>query len=168
MDSREYGGMTSPMQLSNSFTLASLCASETAIRKGIANEPTPEQIANLTDLAATLEQVKQLVGPIHINSAFRSAKLNAAIGGSPHSAHLDGYACDFTAVGFGAPREVCEAIQSSGIPFDQLIQEGGEGGVGGWTHIAISPAMRKEVLTATFVSGKVVYSSGLGSQPELT
>src|SRR5882762_2028109 len=152
------------MNLSNSFTLAQLCASETAIRRGIPNEPTPEQIANLVDLAATLEEVRRLVGPIHINSAFRSVRLNSYIGGSPTSAHLDGYAADLVAPGFGTPREVCQAIAGAGIPFDQLICEGSTPGVPetGWTHISVNPRMRKEVLTATFVSGKVTYSKGLG------
>src|SRR5712671_4447803 len=127
------------MNLSENFTLEQLTASETAIRKGIANEPTPEQIANLTDLAAVLERVHELVGPLHINSAFRSAKLNAAIGGSPTSAHLDGYAADIVSPAFGSPLEVCQAIKSSGIPYDQLIQEGN------WTHISIAPSMRQEV-----------------------
>src|SRR6267378_6332913 len=134
------------MQLSSNFTLSQLTASETAIRKGIANEPTPEQIANLVDLAATLEQARRLVGPIHINSAFRSRELNAAIGGSPTSAHLDGYACDFTAPGFGTPLEVCQAIAGSGIPFDQVIAEGTQNG-GGWCHLSVAPAMRHDVLT---------------------
>src|SRR6267378_2247867 len=147
------------MQLSSNFTLSQLTASETAIRKGIANEPTPEQIANLVDLAATLEQVQRLVGPIHINSAFRSRELNAAIGGSPTSAHLDGYACDFTAVGFGTPREVCAVIVGSGISFDQLICEGGA--EHGWAHISVAPAMRHDVLTAHFEGGRVRYTAGL-------
>src|SRR5258706_6829153 len=144
------------MNLSNSFTLAQLTASETAIRKGIANDPTPEHIANLVDLAATLEEVRRLVGPIHINSAFRSVRLNAAIGGSPTSAHLDGYAADIVAPGFGTPREVCQAIAGSGIPFDQLLCEGSkEGHPGtGWTHISVAPAIRNEILTARIDNGK--------------
>src|SRR5881396_1727480 len=102
------GGLGYYMNLSDHFTLEQLIASEIATRKGIQNVPTPEQIVNLTELAATLEQVRELVGPIHINSAFRSLRLNSAIGGSAHSAHLSGYACDFTAPGFGTPKEVCE------------------------------------------------------------
>ena len=145
--------MTVPKSIS--IILAQLTASETAIRKGIANDPTPEQIANLVDLAATLEQVQRLVGPIHINSAFRSRELNAAIGGSPTSAHLDGYAADIVSPGFGTPREVCQAIASSGIPFDQLIQEGN------WVHISVRPPLRQEILTAHFESGKVRYTIGL-------
>src|SRR5258706_9944070 len=153
------------MNLSNNFSLSQLTASETAIRRSIPNEPTPEQIANLVDLAATLEEVRRLVGPIHINSAFRSRELNAAIGGSPTSAHLDGYACDFTVPGFGTPREVCQAIAGAGIPFDQLICEGGP--EHGWAHLSVAPAMRHDVLTATFVSGKVSYTAGLGETSRL-
>src|SRR5882762_9887680 len=140
------------MNLSNSFTLSQLTASETAIRRGIPNDPTPEQIANLVDLAATLEEVRRLVGPIHINSAFRSVRLNTAIGGSPTSAHLDGYAADLVSPGFGTPREVCQAIAGAGIPFDQLIEEGN------WTHISVRPPLRQEILTAHFEGGKVSYS----------
>src|SRR5258706_16092735 len=145
------------MNLSNNFSLSQLTASETAIRRSIPNEPTPEQIANLMDLAATLEEVRRLVGPIHINSAFRSRELNAAIGGSPSSAHLDGYAADLVSPGFGTPREVCQAIAGAGIPFDQLIEEGN------WVHISVNPRFRKEVLTAHFEGGHVRYTHGLGS-----
>lgn len=144
------------MNLTDHFTLEDLIASEVALRKGIPNVPTDEQIANLTELAQTLERVQSLLGfPMHINSAFRSPKVNAAVGGSPHSAHLDGYAGDFVCPGFGPPKAVCEAIQGSGISFDQLVQEGN------WTHISIAPAMRQEVLTAHFDQGKVSYTSGL-------
>ena len=131
------------MNLSNSFTLASLTFSETAVRKGISNDPTPEQIANLTELALALEQVVILLGyPITIHSAFRSAKLNAAIGGSAHSAHMDGYAADFTCGAFGSPLEVCKAIAGSDIPWDQIIFE-----YESWCHYSCDPRMRKMVLS---------------------
>jgi hypothetical protein len=142
------------MNLSDNFTLEQLTASEIAIRKGLSNVPSPEQIANLTELARTLERVRAVLGPFHVNSAFRSIKVNAALGGSPTSAHLDGYAADIVSVGRG-PQEVCKIIEGSGIPFDQLIQEGN------WTHIAISPAMRGQILTAHFDGGKVSYTTGL-------
>ena len=142
--------------LSPSFSLSALTFSDTAIRKGIANEPTDEQIANLTELAMALERVVLLLGfPISIHSAFRSPKLNAAIGGSSHSAHMDGYAADFTSPGFGSPLEICKAISGSEIPWDQVIQEGT------WVHFSVAPALRKELLTAHFDSGKVTYSVGL-------
>jgi len=144
------------MNLSSSFTLEALTFSDTAIRKGIPNVPNDEQIANLTELAMALERIVLLLGfPISIHSAFRSAKLNSAIGGSTHSAHMDGYACDFTAHEFGSPLEVCKAIAGSDIPFDQVIAEGK------WCHYSCAPSLRKELLTAHFENGKVTYSAGL-------
>lgn len=144
------------MNLSNNFTLEQLTFSETAVRRGIDNTPTEEQIVNLTELAQGLERVQLLLGfPLHINSAFRSAKLNSAIGGSTHSAHMDGYAADFTCAQFGSPLEVCKAISVSEISFDQVIQEGT------WVHFSVEPRMRKELLTAHFAGGKVTYSVGL-------
>ena len=143
------------MNLSNSFALEALVFSETAVRRGLDNTPTPEQEENLRELAQTLERVQELVGPITVHSGFRSPKVNAAVGGSPNSAHMEGYACDFTAGGFGTPLEVCKAIGSSEIPFDQLIQEGT------WIHISVDPRMRKETLTANFSGGKATYSPGL-------
>lgn len=140
------------MNLSNSFTLEQFTFSETAIRKGLDNTPNDEQIANLTDLAQSLERVQQLLGPLHISSAFRSPKVNAAIGGSSTSAHMEGYAADFTCPSFGTPLEVCKAIAASDLSFDQLIQEGT------WAHLSIDPRMRRELLTATFSGGKATYS----------
>jgi hypothetical protein len=147
------------MILSKSFTLEALIFSETAIRKGISNEPSDEQIQNLTELAQSLERVRDLVGELHISSGFRSPKLNTVIGGSVNSAHTQGYAADFTASGFGSPLDVCKAIEGSGISFDQLIMEGGKNG--GWTHISVDPRMRQEVLTATFINGTPIYAKGI-------
>jgi Peptidase M15 len=153
--------MTASYLLSQNFSLSSLTFSETGVRRGIDNTPNAEQIVNLTELAMALERVQLLLGfPITVHSAFRSAKLNAAIGGSPRSAHMDGYACDFTCGQFGSPLEVCKAIAGSDIPFDQCIYEGA-GNSGGWCHFSIAPALRKETLTAHFDGGKVSYSTGI-------
>ncbi len=143
------------MNLSDNFTLEQLTASGVALRKGIPNVPSADNIENLTVLAQTLERVQELLGPLHIDSAYRSIRVNLAVGGSAHSAHIDGYACDFTAPSFGTPADVCKAIEGSGIHFDQLIQEGT------WTHISVDPKMRQEILTAHFLNGKVAYTKGL-------
>ena len=144
------------VNLSNSFTLEELTFSQTAVRKEIANVPNDEQIANLTDLAQSLERVQSLLGSeLHISSGFRSPKLNAAIGGSVNSAHMEGYAADFVCPGFGGPKEICEAIRDSQIPFDQCIFEGT------WCHFSVDPRLRGEVLTASFSNGKPSYTSGI-------
>jgi hypothetical protein len=150
------------MQLSEHFSLEQLTASVIATRKGIPNVPDADQVENLRLLAQYLENVQSLLGRVLvIDSAFRSLKLNSAIGGSSTSAHLEGYAADFVCPAFGTPREICEAIAGAEISFDQLIQEGATAEGGGWTHLSIAPAMRGEILTATFLNGKAVYSQGL-------
>lgn len=144
------------MNLSDNFTLEQLTASSVALRKGISNVPDADQIENLKLLAATLEQVQFLLGsPLSIDSAFRCPKLNSAVGGAATSAHLEGYAADFTCISFGEPIVICKVIESSGIHFDQCIQEGT------WVHLSAAPSMRQQVLTATFVNGKATYSQGL-------
>ena len=144
------------MNLSNNFTLEQLTASTIALKKGIDNVPNDEQVANLTELAQVLERVQSLLGnALYIDSAFRSPKLNATVGGSVTSAHLEGYAADFVCPGYGDPKAVCEAIRDSEISFDQLIQEGT------WVHLSVDPRMRREVLTASFSNGKASYTTGL-------
>ena len=131
--------------LTEHFTLEQLTYSETAVRKGLDNTPDAETIENLRELAETLEQVRELLGcELHIQSGYRSPKVNAAVGGSkkPPSAHMAGYAADFVAPDFGTPLEVCEAIEASDIEFDQLIHE-----FDNWVHISVDPRMRMSLLT---------------------
>ena len=136
-------GFPNYMNLSNNFTLEQFTFSETAVRKGLDNVPSPEQIVNLTELAQALERVQLLLGfPLSIHSAFRSPKVNAAVGGSSTSAHMEGYAADFTCKEFGTPLEVCKAVAESDILFDQIIHEYQE-----WCHLSIDPRMRKMLLT---------------------
>ncbi len=147
------------MTLSPNFTLEEFTHSDIAIRKGIDNTPNAEALANLAELALTLEKVRDLLGvPIHINSGYRGPKVNAAVGGSSVSAHMTGQAADFTASAFGTPLEVALEIAASDIAYDQLIAE-----FGAWVHIGIRGDMRRQVLTAAREGGKVVYHQGLDS-----
>mgnify|MGYP001579234496 CR=1 FL=1 len=144
------------MNLSAHFTLEEMTHSEIAMRKGIDNTPSAEVIVNLTELAGVLEQVRDLLGvPIHINSAYRGPKVNAAVGGSPTSAHMTGQAADFIAPQFGTPIKIAELIAASNIDFDQLIYEGT------WVHIGIRGDMRRQILTAHFKDGKATYTQGI-------
>lgn len=124
------------MNLSAHFTLHELTFSDTAHRLGINNTPNTKIVENLTGLAMTMEKVRDLLGfPIRVNSGYRCAKLNAAVGGSKHSAHLEGLACDFTCAEFGAPYDICKAIEASDIDYHQLIHEYGQ-----WVHLGLRPA----------------------------
>lgn len=144
------------MNLSAHFTLEELTHSEIAIRKGLDNTPDAEAQQNLQDLANALERVRALLGvPMRINSAYRSPKVNAAVGGSSTSAHMSGQAADFTASDFGTPQEICRAIEASDLAFDQLIWEGT------WVHFGIRGDMRRQVLTAHFGNGRTTYTQGI-------
>lgn len=145
------------MKLTEHFNLDEFTASETALRRGIDNTPGPAITEKLRMLAATLEQVRSLLGnnSIRISSGFRCLELNRAIGSGDLSAHTLGYAVDFTCPGFGTPKEVANKIAESPIKFDQLIYEGT------WVHLSIDPRNRREVLTAHFGKGKTSYTKGI-------
>lgn len=144
------------MKLTEHFTLEELTLSDTALRTGIKNIPSPNIIGNMKVLAEGLEQVRSLLNaPIFITSGFRSPTLNRFIGGTSTSAHCLGYAADFKCPAFGNPVEVVRAIKASGIKYDQLICEGD---VNGWTHISFDPQMRQQTLSALFDNkGKAQY-----------
>jgi len=153
------------MKLSEHFSLDEFTASETALRRGIDNTPSPAVTEKLRMLAATLEQVRALLGnnSIRISSGYRCLELNRAIGSGDLSAHVLGYAVDFTCPKFGTPKEVAQEIASSSIKFDQLILEGvsSNNSNGIWIHLSIDPRNRREVLTAHFGTGKTSYTKGI-------
>lgn len=121
------------------FTLEELTASETAARLGTDNVPDAISLINLTRLADLLEQVKVVLGgkPIMVNSAYRSLQVNRALGSKDTSQHTIGCAADIRVPGM-IPDDVCRAIISSSMPFDQLIREFSDPVTGGgWTHISV-------------------------------
>jgi hypothetical protein len=134
------------MNLTPHFTLDELTASESAERNGWDNTPTDAELENLKRLADMLEQVKVVLGgkPIMINSAFRSKKVNDAVGSKDTSQHRLGCAADLRVPGM-TPDEVVRKIVASGISFDQVIREFDR-----WTHISVpnsvDTAPRKQAL----------------------
>ena len=145
------------MQLSKNFKLNEFTASQTATRKGIDNTPAAPIIERLRMLANTLEQVRTLLGDnsIRISSGYRCLALNRAIGSGDSSAHVQGYAVDFTCPNFGTPKEVANKIAQSDIKYDQIIYEGT------WVHLSVDPRNRRDVLTAHFKGGKATYTKGI-------
>ena len=118
------------MNLTPSFTLEELTHTD---HREFDNVPNEDELANLYRLADFLEQVKALLGgkPILVNSAFRSAEVNRAVGSSDKSQHRRGCACDFRVPGM-TPDEVVKAIVGSDLPYDQVIREFDR-----WTHVSI-------------------------------
>lgn len=146
------------MNLTEHFTLEEMIFSSTATVRGIDNTATPEIVANLTTLCATLEQVRALLGfPMHIDSGYRCPDLNMAVRGVPTSAHVTGFAADFICPQFGAPLEIVKALGASDLKWDQVIQEGT------WVHLSVAPAMRQQALTAHFVNGVASYQQGISA-----
>ncbi|HXA97573.1 MAG TPA: D-Ala-D-Ala carboxypeptidase family metallohydrolase [Candidatus Dormibacteraeota bacterium] len=93
------------MQLTEHFSLEELIASEVAARSGIDNTPSATIVSNLRVLAQGLERVRAAFGgkPIHVNSGYRCAALNAAIGGAGNSLHMQGLAADIVCPQVGEP-----------------------------------------------------------------
>ena len=88
------------MNLSRNFTLSELIKSDTAIRKGINNNPNAEQIEKLKALCENiLQPVRDHFGRVKVTSGFRSVDLCLAIGSSSNSQHAKAEAADFECIG---------------------------------------------------------------------
>jgi len=118
------------MNLSPHFTLEELTFTD---HREFDNTPNEQELANLKRLALFLEEVKKLLGgkAIMVNSAFRSAEVNRAVGSTDKSQHRLGCACDFRVPNM-TPDEVVQAIINSDLPYDQCIREFDR-----WTHLSI-------------------------------
>ena len=155
------------MNLTKHFTLLEFTASDAARRLRIDNTPGTTALHALQHLAELMEQVRDVLGgvPVLISSGYRSAALNAAVGGSATSAHLLGLAADFTAPAFGSPRAICQELIAAGLVWDQLILEHPSAAEpdGRWVHIGL-PQLgkpRRQILTAINRGGRVRYETGL-------
>lgn len=118
------------MNLTLHFTLEELTFTD---HREFDNTPNEQELANLKRLALFLEEVKKLLGgkAIMVNSAYRSAEVNRAVGSTDKSQHRLGCACDFRVPNM-TPDEVVQAIINSDLPYDQCIREFDR-----WTHLSI-------------------------------
>jgi len=126
-------GVLEDVRLSKHFTLAECVRSEVATRRAIPNMPTPEQVENLRRVCLIADLVRDEFGPVRVNSGFRSRNVNALVGGTLTSAHVDGRALDL--VTLGVPLRLSAAwiaghLQT--LDLDQLIYEGT------WLHLGIA------------------------------
>lgn len=136
------------MKLSRNFSLSELTKSQTALRMGIDNNPTPEGLYNLHLLCDNiLQPLREHYGrPVTISSGYRSEDLCVAIGSSRKSQHAKGQAADFEVMGVDN-KEVAEWIRDV-LDFDQLILEFYEDGEpnSGWIHCSYAEDNRGSVL----------------------
>ena len=138
--------MNKQTNLSEHFTLAELTKTKT----GIANVPNEAQVENLKRVCRWLERLRKRWNdkygdgddPIIINSGFRSAEVNKAVGGVPTSNHLTGCAVDIRCIGMEqALRYAAILLDISDLnreDYDELLIE--QKGRVIWIHFAVRPS----------------------------
>ena len=138
------------MLLSPHFSISELTRTDT----GLPNTPEVEQGEDLVRLCdLVLEPMRALVGPLRINSGYRSPAVNSAIGGAATSQHMRGQAADTVPLQL-ALEDAFQAVKASDIPYDQLIIEPT------WIHISVAPLgkkPRRQTLRAHRAGGRMVY-----------
>ena len=140
------------IKLSEHMTLAELCKT----RSGIKNVPNEAQVENLRRVCRWLEELrlrynlnkkekiknKDEEEPIIINSGFRSAEVNRAVGGSSTSNHLTGCAVDIRVCGMEQLLRyaviLLDISDESKEDFDELLLE--RKGCVMWLHFAVRPS----------------------------
>ena len=157
------------MELTRNFTLLELTKSDTAIRKGINNNPNAEQIEKLKTLCEKiLQPVRDHFGRVKVTSGFRSPILCQAIGSSVNSQHAKAEAADFECVGVDNA-ELADWINRE-LTYDQLIVEYYTPGEpnSGWIHCSwIADQPRASFLWAYKSEGKTKYKPILGKAKDL-
>lgn len=139
------------MMLGKYFSLEEMTKSQTAIRRGIDNIPSDQELENLVELVKNvLDPIREHFGkPVTVNSGYRGKKLNSAIKGSKNSQHCKGQAADIEIIGVSNYELACWIRDN--MDFDQLILEFHNRKVpdSGWVHVSWnSPKKnRKQTLT---------------------
>jgi len=157
------------MNLTRNFTLQELIKSDTAIRKGIDNNPNADQVEKLKRLCENiLQPVRDYFGRVKITSGYRSPDLCVAIGSSVNSQHAKAEAADFEVIGVDNA-EVADWVYTNCRP-DQLILEFYTPGEpnSGWIHaswVEFNP--RVQYLRAYREDKKVQYKPILGKAVNL-
>ena len=157
------------MNLSRNFTLQELIKSDTAIRKGIDNNPNADQIEKLKALCENiLHPVRDHFGRVKVTSGYRSVELCMAIGSSANSQHAKSEAADFEVMGTDNA-ELADWIKNN-LDYDQLILEYYTPGEpnSGWIHCSLIPDQpRASYLWAYKSEGKTKYKPVLGKAKDL-
>jgi len=157
------------MNLSRNFSLLELTKSDTAVRKGIDNNPNSDQIEKLKLLCENiLQPVRDHFGRVKVTSGYRSPELCIAIGSSVNSQHAKAEAADFECPGIDNA-ELADWIQKE-LSYDQLILEYYTPGEpnSGWIHCSwIAEQPRASFLHAYRENGRTKYKPILGSAKEI-
>src|SRR6056300_1586359 len=157
------------MDLTRNFSLQELIKSDTAIRKGINNNPNGGQIEKLKALCENvLQPIRDHFGRVKVTSGFRSEELCIAVGSSIKSQHAKAEAVDFECVGVDNA-EVADWIKQN-LETDQLILEFYTPGEpnSGWIHasfVEFNP--RRQYMRAYREDKKIKYKPIIGKAVDL-
>lgn len=134
------------------FTIAELCASDTAKKYNIDNTPNPIIISHLQQLINFLNPLREAWGSaIKVTSGYRCKRLNDMVGGSKTSSHMIGYGVDL--VPANGKMDVFKKFVVDYMKtriFDQCIIE--KSGKTEWIHIGLYNAkgqQRKMIFNIT-------------------
>ena len=142
-------------KLTPHFSYLEMVRSQTAVRHGINNSPSPTEIENFIELLQnTLEVIRQhFKSPIFITSGYRHSSLNDLVSKNPKSQHQYGQAADFVCAGHSPVRVWEWVVKKSNIIYDQIIMEHSS-----WTHLSYkSVSNRNKTSIAKMVDGKTIY-----------
>ena len=120
------------------------------------NVPGVAQVENLRRVCRWLERLRRrwndlyaddggvgMEEPLIINSGYRSAAVNKAVGGAPTSNHLTGCAVDIRVAGLEQLMRyaviLLDISDESGEDFDELLLERNKAGRY-WLHFAVRPS----------------------------
>jgi hypothetical protein len=138
--------------------------SQLAVRNGIPNLPSAEEIENMQKLAVkVLQPIRDHFGVVNVSSGFRSLTINSLTGGSDDSDHTRGMAADIECPGV-SNKELAEWIAKN-LKFKQLILEFHNDDIedSGWVHVSYDENNPKmQVLRARKNSqNRTYYTPGL-------
>lgn len=135
------------MNITKNFTLEELTKSSTAIRYGIKNVPTKDELNNLTKLCETILQPirNKYDHPIIVSSGFRNPQVNRIVKGSPTSQHMKGEAADIHSVSDTVEDNkiifnlIKKMVDDGDIQVGQLINEYNYN----WIHVSLPTSKHK-------------------------
>ena len=128
------------------FTIEEFEKSPTASALGIDNAMPSDAAERVNALVANvLDPLREAFGkPIYVNSGYRCAALNKAVGGVANSQHCEGEAADVTTGSRDGNKQLWMLIKKLRLPVDQAINENDYA----WLHISHSQSNRGQFFSA--------------------
>ena len=131
--------------ISKYITYQEATTSQTAVRKGIKNDPGDNELLAMQLLGIRVFDVvrEHFKTPLRVSSFYRSSILNKAVGGSSTSQHVKGQAIDIQGTGKVTNKMIFDYIKEN-LDFDQVINEYNYS----WVHVSYvsKEKNRKQIL----------------------